>query len=662
MDQRERAQAFVERGWRVFPVEYRDKRPIKTGGVKPDGTPKRMKWGTATASVPTPQMLDIWFSGDEPVNIGIAAKNSHLVMLDEDRLGGLVALCEAYGQPVPITYRVRTKDGWHYYFDAPQHIEIGNSTHLKEEYGIDVRGGRGDGGYVVAAGSVHESGWVYEAEDEAADTIELPWWLVELLLPDPEPASVTVLNAEPRTDRRYTPEEADRWIERYGLHPLRSSTEGGRNNTLNTAAMVLGHFVPHHISEHEARAGLTNIAREIGLRVDEIGPTISSGLAAGMKDPYTVSVPDAAPDQPGTVEDGGEDGDLIGSWRPKDLTAAITGTKERAEPTIGIERSDGVRMLYPGKEHSCFGETEAGKSWFALACAAAELEAGNLVLYVHFEEDDESDTVDRMLRMGVRPDVLLQQFLFVGPIGRITQAAIDQFREEPPSLVVLDGKNEGMSLHGLAIREEDGAAEYRRRLVKPFTAMGAAVLDLDHVVKDRDSKSEGYALGSIHKINGLSGAAILMENREPFGDGRTGFSTIYVTKDRPGQVRKHGVPHERITRKFYLGDLRVDSTEPKHSAVTFWAPSPEMVKDAEDSAADRIEREVLEAIGAIIASKNEANVRAIQAAVPRAKAATADAIERLKLHGQILERKGAARGARVFTVIPGATVPGDSDE
>jgi hypothetical protein len=301
-DQRARAQAFVERRWRVFPVEYQDKRPIKTGGLKPDGTPKRMKWGTATASEPTPQMLDLWF-GDEPVNIGIAAKNSRLVMLDEDRLGGLVALCEAYGQPVPITYRVRTKDGWHYYFDAPQHIEIGNSTHLKEEYGIDVRGGRGDGGYVVAAGSVHESGWVYEAEDEDADTIELPWWLVELLLPDPEPDFVTVLNAEPRTDRRYTPDEADRWIERYGIHPLRSSTEGGRNNTLNTAAMVLGHFVPHHISEPEARAGLTAIAREIGLRVDEIGATISSGLKAGMKDPYTVSEPPEVDEDEESAED-----------------------------------------------------------------------------------------------------------------------------------------------------------------------------------------------------------------------------------------------------------------------------------------------------------------------------------------------------------------------
>ena len=637
------ARRHAARGWRVFPVEYRDKRPIKTGGLKPDDTPKRLKWGTATACEPTPQMLEHWFGG-ETVNVGIAAKNSGLVMLDEDRLGGLTALCEAYGQPVPITYRVRTKDGWHYYFDAPQHIEIGNSTHLKDEYGIDVRGGRGDGGYVVAAGSVHASGHVYAAEDDDADTVELPWWLTELLLPQPEPESVTVLNAEPRADRRYTPEEADRWIERYGLHPLCNSTEGSRNNTLNTAAIVTGHFVPHYISEQEARGALTRIAREIGLRVDEIAPTITSGLTAGMKDPYTVVTSE---DAIGTGSDrvDEEEIDPLGSWRPRDLRDAVSRTKERAEPTLGVKRDDGVRMIYPGKEHLCFGETEAGKSWFALACVADVLEGDGRVVYIHFEEDDETDTIERMLRMQVRPDVILSQFEFIGPMSRVTPAVYEYFADDPPELVVLDGVNEAMALHGQGIREEDGAALFRRLLVKPWTAMGCAVLSLDHVVKDREARGEGYALGSIHKVNGLTGTAILLENRDPFGEGRVGLSRAYVTKDRPGQVRKHGLPHEFIPRKFYLGDLRVDSEVDGVSAVTFWRPT----ERAEVSHRDELLENVLEAVRQLTESKIGASKSKVRAAVSGRATDVDAALEQLVITGKLIEASGP-RNAKLYAL------------
>jgi hypothetical protein len=41
-----------------------------------------------------------------------------------------------------------------------------------------------------------------------------------------------------------------------------------------------------------------------------------------------------------------------------------------------------------------------------------------------------------------------------------------------PSLVVFGGVNEAMALHLWAIREEHGAAEFRRRLVKPCTGVG----------------------------------------------------------------------------------------------------------------------------------------------------------------------------------------------
>lgn len=277
--QLELARRYTTRGWRPFPVEYGGKRPAV--GVR---------WGTATATEPTEKTLNLWF-GRDPVNIGIAAKGSGLVILDEDTDGGMERLCDDYGQAVPDTYRVRTAKGWHWYFDAPDQVEIGNAPGLLADYGFDVRGGRGDGGYVVAAGSVHESGHIYTAETSDAHTVELPWWLVELLLPEPDHGqtdSPEQGDTPPsHQNRRYTHDQAVEWVERYAVGPLKAATEGNRNDRLNTAACVVGHFVPQFWPEDWAVERLTELAEQVGLDDTEILPTIRSGLRAGQREPYT---------------------------------------------------------------------------------------------------------------------------------------------------------------------------------------------------------------------------------------------------------------------------------------------------------------------------------------------------------------------------------------
>lgn len=262
------------------------------------------------------------------------------------------------------------------------------------------------------------------------------------------------------------------------------------------------------------------------------------------------------------------------SWLPVDLGPYLRGEIEPAQPSVGLQREDGVRLLYPGKEHSVIGEMESGKSWFSLACVAAELVEERPVLYIHFEEGDPGDTVTRLLLLGVTPQRILSHFSFIGPETPITRDVVDALTAARPSLVVLDGQNEAMALHGQEIREEGGAAAYRRVLVKPFTAIGAAVLSCDHVVKDSERGGQGYALGSIHKGNGLSGSLYLLENVEPFGIGRRGASKVSVTKDRPAQVRQHGKP-TKVPRKFFLGMLTVDATSAGRVDLRFWPPSDE---------------------------------------------------------------------------------------
>lgn len=309
------------------------------------------------------------------------------------------------------------------------------------------------------------------------------------------------------------------------------------------------------------------------------------------------------------------------SWLPFDLSPYIDGTVKRDEPTMGVARTDGLRLLYPGKEHTVIGETESGKSWFALACAAAELNAYDVpspeppeglsesndewevkpiytvegpdgsrwevgpslrwkhrpsanrhVVYLHFEESDPTATIHRLHDMGVRWIDISENFHFIAPDVPLTEVRINELMTDlaqrirktrigpymPPTLVIFDGVNEAMSLHGWDIRDETGVAMFRRRLIQRFKTHGAAILTCDHVVKDRDKRGR-TPLGSIHKLNSLDGAAYLLENTEPMGQGGRGASRVFVTKDRPGAIRKHGVADRTTPGKTYVGMLIVDS-------------------------------------------------------------------------------------------------------
>lgn len=339
------------------------------------------------------------------------------------------------------------------------------------------------------------------------------------------------------------------------------------------------------------------------------------------------------------------------SWRPVDLGAILRGQHKRPEPAAGVVRSDGLQFLYPGKEHSVIGEMESGKSWFCLASCAAELVEGNHVVYVHFEEADPTDTLERLLLLGVSPAVIETLFRFVGPDEPVRPAFLAALLDPAPTLVVLDGVNEAMSLHGHAIREEDGAAAFRRHLVKPCTAVGAATLAADHVVKDRERQGRG-PLGSVHKGNAVNGSLILIENAEAFGRGQRGRSHVFITKDRPGHLRSRG----RATRtpgKTFMGELVVDDTRLRFPDLDLkiWAPA----EDDED--ADFIvddpravdDQEILALIRKLIEKGEPPHVRNIRAKAPFGKDRVDGALARLVIDKRLTEHRGL-KNSRLFKV------------
>lgn len=346
------------------------------------------------------------------------------------------------------------------------------------------------------------------------------------------------------------------------------------------------------------------------------------------------------------------------SWVPVDLGPYLRGEVERPEPTVGISRSDGIHLLYRGREHAVIGEMESGKTWFAAACVANELAWGRHVLYLHFEEADPYDLVGRLRALGTTDVAMLKLLRFVAPARPVSITDLALLLDPPPSLVTFDGVNEAMALHRWGIREEDGAAAFRRQLVMPCLRVGAATLSCDHVVKDMERRGR-YALGSIHKGNGLSGSLVLLENESPFGRGQRGASFVYVTKDRPGHLRQYGQP-TKVPGKTFMGVLAVDDSQTytPDLEVRFWAPTSRPATDesadpqaeARQAAKEQADVEVLAVVAALRDANAPAGLNAVVARSPYGKGKTSESLVRLVLDKKLTETREGQQ--RVFDLVP----------
>lgn len=334
------------------------------------------------------------------------------------------------------------------------------------------------------------------------------------------------------------------------------------------------------------------------------------------------------------------------SWRAQDLSEFVNGTFKPVLPTVGA-RTDGVGVLYPGRMSTVAAESEAGKTWFALILVLQELNRGNHVVYMDFE-DEAAGVVGRLLKMGANVDDVLERFHYIRPEEPLGAADLVDLREVlalGPTLAVVDGVTEGMSLHGLNINDNKDVAVFGRRVLRPLQDAGPAVVTLDHVVKSADNRGR-YAIGGVHKLNGLNGVMYLMENVKPFGIGVKGRSIIRIAKDRPGHLRKESLPHK--SGLFWFADLVVDATEPDLVEAVLYAPipqaedvDPEAQKDAEAQA--RVDAAKPRIIRAIKAAKRPLSGREIIERVPGKQVEVRRAIAALADEGRLLTKPGPAR-------------------
>ena len=145
-------------------------------GKPGDGKVPAIPWREFQDRLPTEQELHAWFSA-EPMNLAIVTGTiSNVIVLDADSVEAL----RWATKHLPYTpWQTQTARGFHLFYRHPG-VEVRNRARVETRDGrlaIDVRG---DGGYVVAPGSLHATGAQYAfAGDWTREDVPRFWpgWL-----------------------------------------------------------------------------------------------------------------------------------------------------------------------------------------------------------------------------------------------------------------------------------------------------------------------------------------------------------------------------------------------------------------------------------------------------------------------------------------------------
>ena len=250
--------AYIDKGLYVFPCKARGKKPaIKTWKENASKDPAVIKaWCKRTAA-----------------NIGLptGTKNNIWVLDIDQKSGGLETLEALEAEHGKFnTFTVKTGGGgYHFYF--LHHAGIKNSANILA--GVDIRG---EGGYVIAAGSVHENGTAYEIINDI-DPVQAPEWLLKLI---EEKKQQPAKKAAGKTT------DYGRGVLLNQFDAVKNAAVGNRNSTLNVAAFAVGQYIASgEIEASEGISGLETAGTEAGLGIEEIRKTIKSGINAGRRDP-----------------------------------------------------------------------------------------------------------------------------------------------------------------------------------------------------------------------------------------------------------------------------------------------------------------------------------------------------------------------------------------
>lgn len=246
-------------------------------------------WGrlhpNALVALPTGRANDVWV-----LDIDVPSKDHK-----DDGREWLAEMEDEHG-PLPHTrIGVTAGGGLHYYFKYVEGIANGSGLSSGLGRGVDVRG---EGGYVVAPGSIMADGRFYEWKDDNAPFADAPDWLLDIVVKRNERPEEPRQRASSGSNTDYRPSGGNDAYARTALdaecRDLASMGEGsGRGFALNKAGFKLGSLVASgHLSYDEVYGALLNAAHDNGLvktdGIREVEAKIRRGLQSGGRKPRDV--------------------------------------------------------------------------------------------------------------------------------------------------------------------------------------------------------------------------------------------------------------------------------------------------------------------------------------------------------------------------------------
>lgn len=296
------AQSYLAQGWPVFPCRAKPEPAIDHATGQPVSDPETGElemlkektpytWNGFRSATIYPHIIDRWWRDHPDAMPGLpTGERIGAWVLDIDIKEGvdgyatLAALEQEHGA-LPDTARAKTASGGtHYYF---RHVD-GVRNRGRLGVGIDVRG---DGGYVIAPGSVRADGgaytWVVSPDDQPI--ADAPDWLLDLVVRKSAPASAGAYTSSATTNHAYVDAAVDKELAELASVAM----GGGRNIELNKSAFCLGTFVgAGAMSESEARSLLQGVAQSWGRDWNLCCKTIENGLEAGKRQPRQIPARD----------------------------------------------------------------------------------------------------------------------------------------------------------------------------------------------------------------------------------------------------------------------------------------------------------------------------------------------------------------------------------
>lgn len=278
----------------------------------------------------------------------------------------------------------------------------------------------------------------------------------------------------------------------------------------------------------------------------------------------------------------------ISSWAAVDLEPYLSGQVVMPQPDV-LCREDGKGLIYPGRVNSLFGLSESGKSWVALHACCQQMDRGERVLYLDFEDSPEG-TIGRLRALGSGAEDLLTLFRYVRPEDPISEMQKGKYGERPteggrasssvfqalldsfdPHLIIVDGMTVLYGLHGQDTNDAGGTDVITGWLKRLCRNGRTTVIAIDHTGKGGGSGSS--PIGAHHKIAMVQGSSLRVDVIERPLRGIVGSLRLVVYKDRGSSVREISTKAQEQV----AGTVYIDSTQKDVVRIKIEPPDPNEV-------------------------------------------------------------------------------------